>query len=154
MEIAVRDAGDHDLAELVRLYRLLEQEMDAIHPLWSRADGLPAPLEDSLSGAVRSTAWIALLASIDRVDLGFLIAEITALLDGEEIGAIRLVFVEEEARGVGVGEALRDEALSQMRARGLTLFDAYVLPGHRLAKNFFEQGGFAARSIVMHHADG
>jgi hypothetical protein len=29
-----------------------------------------------------------------------------------------------------------------------------VLPGHRLAKNFFEQGGFAARSIVMHHADG
>jgi hypothetical protein len=46
-----------------------------------------------------------------------------------------------------------DLALSQLRERGLRRFDAHVLPGHRLVKNFFEAGGFAARSITMHHAD-
>ena len=97
---------------------------------------------------------VALLGSIDRVDVAFLVARVGRLLDGEQIGSIKLVFVEEEARGVGVGEAMRDEVLTRLRLRGLSLFDAYVLPGHRLAKNFFEQGGFAARSIVMHHADG
>jgi hypothetical protein len=40
-----------------------------------------------------------------------------------------------------------------LRQRGISLFDAYVLPGHRLVKNFFEAGGFSARSIIMHHDD-
>jgi ribosomal protein S18 acetylase RimI-like enzyme len=154
MEIAVREAEARDLAELVRLYRLLEAEMDGIQALWGRADGLAAPLEGSLLAAIGSPESIVLIASIDRVDLGFLLARVSELLDGERIGSIKLVFVEEEARGVGVGEALRVEVLERLRAAGLALFDAYVLPGHRLAKNFFEQGGFAARSIVMHHADG
>jgi hypothetical protein len=43
--------------------------------------------------------------------------------------------------------------LAELRDRGLDRFDAHVLPGHRLVKNFFEAGGFAARSIIMHHAD-
>jgi hypothetical protein len=48
---------------------------------------------------------------------------------------------------------MREEALSILRGRGITKFDAHVLPGHRLAKNFFEAGGFSARSIIMHHDD-
>jgi GNAT superfamily N-acetyltransferase len=128
--------------------------MDSIHPLWSRADGLRPPLEDSLNAAIDSADKVLLLASIDQVDVGLLLAVCEQLLDGEPIGSIRLVFVEEEARGIGVGESLRDEVLGRLRARGISMFDAYVLPGHRLAKNFFEQGGFAARSIVMHHNDG
>jgi hypothetical protein len=40
-----------------------------------------------------------------------------------------------------------------LRKRGISRFDAHVLPGHRLAKNFFEAGGFSARSITMHHDD-
>ena len=69
------------------------------------------------------------------------------------MGSIRLVFVEEEARQVAVGEAMRDMAMDLLRERGITKFDAHVLPGHRLAKNFFEAGGFSARSIIMHHDD-
>jgi hypothetical protein len=48
---------------------------------------------------------------------------------------------------------MRDAVLSHLRGRGIHRFDAHVLPGHRLAKNFFEQGGFSARHIVMHHDD-
>ena len=43
--------------------------------------------------------------------------------------------------------------MDDYRAMGHHLFDAHVLPGHRLAKNFFEAGGFSARTIVMHHSD-
>jgi hypothetical protein len=48
---------------------------------------------------------------------------------------------------------MRELTLGILRDRGITKFDAHVLPGHRLAKNFFEAGGFAARSITMHHDD-
>jgi hypothetical protein len=48
---------------------------------------------------------------------------------------------------------MRDLAMEKLRERGISKFDAHVLPGHRLAKNFFEAGGFSARSIVMHHDD-
>jgi hypothetical protein len=48
---------------------------------------------------------------------------------------------------------MRELALSILRDKGITKFDAHVLPGHRMAKNFFEAGGFAARSIIMHHDD-
>jgi hypothetical protein len=54
---------------------------------------------------------------------------------------------------VALGETMRDAVLEELRSRGITKFDAHVLPGHRLAKNFFEAGGFSARSIVMHHDD-
>ena len=72
---------------------------------------------------------------------------------GEKIGVIRLIYVEHEAREVAVGEAMRDMVMEIFRDQGITKFDAHVLPGHRLAKNFFEAGGFSARSIVMHHDD-
>jgi hypothetical protein len=48
---------------------------------------------------------------------------------------------------------MRDLVMALLREEGITKFDAHVLPGHRLAKNFFEAGGFAARSIIMHHDD-
>jgi hypothetical protein len=63
------------------------------------------------------------------------------------------VFVEQEAREVALGETMRDYVMDLLRERGITKFDAHVLPGHRLAKNFFEAGGFSARSIIMHHDD-
>ncbi|MGA8040007.1 MAG: hypothetical protein WCA93_07860, partial [Acidimicrobiia bacterium] len=57
------------------------------------------------------------------------------------------------AREVAIGETMRDLAMEWLRQRGIRKFDAHVLPGHRLAKNFFEAGGFSARSIIMHHDD-
>ena len=72
---------------------------------------------------------------------------------GVRVAAIRMVFVEQEARAVGVGEVMRDTLMEEFRSTGHQLFDSHVLPGHRLAKNFFEAGGFAARSIIMHHSD-
>lgn len=156
MEVAARLAGPYDLPALLSLYASLEAEMTSIHPMWPLADGLAEPIEESLTRAFSDESTVLYLGTIDDVPVGFLLARIEGLLPqakGEQIGSIRLVFVDLEAREVGVGEAMRDRAMSDLRQQGITRFDAHVLPGHRLVKNFFEAGGFAARSIIMHHAD-
>ena len=72
---------------------------------------------------------------------------------GERIGVVRMVYVEDDARMVGVGAAMLDGIMSWFRSRGLRRFDAVVSPGHRLAKNFFEAAGFTARRITMYRHD-
>ncbi|MEX2622891.1 MAG: GNAT family N-acetyltransferase [Acidimicrobiia bacterium] len=156
MEVSARRAVNEDLSSLVAMYRELEKEMVALHAMWPLADGLAEPVDQSLEAALDDPDALVYLGTIDAYPLGFLLARVEDLLPqagDERIGSIRLVFVEKDAREVGVGEAMRKLALEDMRSRGLRRFDAHVLPGHRLVKNFFEAGGFAARSIVMHHAD-
>ena len=156
MNITARRANQDDLQVLVDLYRGLEEEMTALHPMWSMAEGLDEPVESSLSGLIDDPDSVVLIGEIEEVPVGFLVAREERMLvqAGEErVGAIRLIYVERDAREVAVGEEMRETVMSLLRERGITKFDAHVLPGHRLAKNFFEAGGFAARSIVMHHDD-
>lgn len=156
MRISARPAEAGDLTTLERLYRSLETEMTELHPMWPLADGLAEPVADSLREALADESTMVIIGEIEDYPFGFLVARVEGLLPqagGEEIGAIRLVFVELEAREVSLGEVMREFVMEQMRAKGISKFDAHVLPGHRLVKNFFEAGGFSARSIVMHHDD-
>lgn len=145
-----------DLDVLESLYRGLEEEMAGLHAMWHVADGLDEPIRESLQAELTDPEAILLIGEIDGYPFGFLLARVEQTLaqgDGEEVGAIRLIFVDHDAREVAVGEAMRDMVMDVLRDRGITKFDAHVLPGHRLAKNFFESGGFSARSIVMFHDD-
>ncbi len=154
--IEARLATPVDVPSLTNLYRMLEKEMVALHPMWPLADGLKEPVEASLATSIGDPSQVVIVGEIDGYPFGFLLGKVEPLLPqarGELVGSIRLVFVEEEARQVAVGEAMRDMAMDLFREKGITKFDAHVLPGHRLAKNFFEAGGFSARSIVMHHDD-
>ncbi len=156
MRISARPAESGDLATLEGLYRLLEAEMTDLHPMWPLADGLAEPVSDSFRQALDDESTVVVIGEIEDYPFGFLVARVEGLLPqagGEKICSIRLVFVEFEAREVSLGEVMREHVLEQMRGRGITKFDAHVLPGHRLVKNFFEAGGFSARSIVMHHDD-
>jgi GNAT superfamily N-acetyltransferase len=156
MEVGSRRASAIDVPVLVDLYRSLEKEMVALHPMWPLADGLAEPIEDSIASALADPDTSIYLGTIDEVPVGLLLIRVEELLPqavGARVGAICLVFVDHDAREIGVGETMRDQALSEHRAMGIRLFDAHVLPGHRLAKNFFEAGGFSARLIIMHHAD-
>ena len=156
MKVDARRAVEDDIPVLTALYRSLEAEMVDLHPMWPVADGLDEPVEDSLFKAVADPDVITLIGTVDGYPFGFLLARSEPLLiqaDGEKVGAIRLIFVDHDAREVAVGEAMREMAMEIFRKDGIAKFDAHVLPGHRLAKNFFEAGGFSARSIVMHHDD-
>jgi ribosomal protein S18 acetylase RimI-like enzyme len=156
MRVSVRDAEAADLEAVECLYRGLEGEMTDLHPMWPRADGLSEPVGEALAAALADPDCYLLVGSIDEVAVGFLLARVEDLLPqagGERVGVIRYIYTEPAAREVGVGELMRETAMSRLRTLGISAFDAYVLPGHRLAKNFFEAGGFSARAIIMHHDD-
>jgi ribosomal protein S18 acetylase RimI-like enzyme len=156
MEITVRDATRDDITDLAALYERLEDEMTALRPAWRLVDALPAPADDAIAARIDDPAWASYVADLDGVPVGFLFSRDEELLpqaDGQRMGSIRLIYTDVDAREVGVGEALIGRFLEDARARGVTLFDAHVSPGHRLAKNFFEANGFTARSIVMHRRD-
>lgn len=156
MTATAREATHDDLDMLVSLYRSLEEEMKGLHTMWPVADGLDEPVLESFREALDDADTIVIMGEIDGYPFGFLMARVERLLaqaDGQLVGAIRLIYVDHEAREVAIGEEMRELALRILRGRGITKFDAHVLPGHRLAKNFFESGGFAARSIIMHHDD-
>lgn len=153
-QISVRHAATDDIGELVDLYRLLEAEMIPLEEMWPLADGLPEPLTESLEAEITADDSVFLVGHVDGCPFGFLIARIEDLLpqaSGERIGAIRYVFVDQGVRQISVGEHMLEAALADLRSRGISRFDAHVLPGHRLVKNFFESGGFSARSIIMHN---
>jgi GNAT superfamily N-acetyltransferase len=65
-------------------------------------------------------------------------------------GTVTLLYVEPEARGVGVGEALLTSLVGWCADRGCRGVDVDVLPGDRPTKAVLEQTGFVARKIVMH----
>jgi ribosomal protein S18 acetylase RimI-like enzyme len=156
VRVTARIAGPEDLPALVGLYRGLEQEMTALHPMWPLADGLAEPVETSLRGLLGDQESIVVIGELDGYPLGFSWARVEQILPqagGAEVGSIRLIYVDPEAREVAIGEEMRDYVMDLLRKRGISRFDAHVLPGHRLAKNFFEAGGFSARSITMHHDD-
>lgn len=156
MRISARPAETDDIHQVMAMYRGLEEEMTGLHPMWPLADGLAEPVVDSLAALIADAGVEFVIGEIDGIPVGFLVARAEALLaqaSGDRIGVIRYIFVEHQAREVGVAEAMRDRVMDTFRSEGITKFDAHVLPGHRLAKNFFEAGGFSARSIVMHHDD-
>jgi GNAT superfamily N-acetyltransferase len=151
-----RTADADDVPSLVRLYRGLEEEMTALHPMWPLADGLPEPVEASFDRLLEDPDGVVVLGELDGYPFGFAWARVEEILPqagGEKVGSIRLIYVEPEAREVALGEEIREFVMEILRRRGMSKFDAHVLPGHRLAKNFFEAGGFSARSIIMHHDD-
>ena len=156
ISVTARPATSEDIVFLTDLYRKLEAEMSAIHPMWPRADGLDEPIEAAFLICIEDPDSLLLLGEIEGYPLGFILGRSRPLLahePGVRVGAIQMVFVELEAREVGVGEVMRDTLMKDFRRTGHSLFDSHVLPGHRLAKNFFEAGGFAARSIIMPHSD-
>jgi ribosomal protein S18 acetylase RimI-like enzyme len=156
MKLDAPEASHSDIPTLEDLYQGLEEEMTALHPMWPLADGLPDPVDKTFAQAIEDEDALVLLGRIDGYPFGFMLVRVEEMLNrakGERLAAIRLIYVDPEAREAGVGEVMLQTALERLRSRGVSKFDAHVLPGHRLVKNFFEAGGFAARSIIMHHDD-
>jgi ribosomal protein S18 acetylase RimI-like enzyme len=154
--LSARPASPDDVATLVSLYRGLEAEQADLKAMWPLADGLAEPVAGSLADAIGDPEVVVILGEVEGYPFGFALARVEPLLPQaapERVGSIRLIYTEPAARGVGLGEVMIKEVLERLRSMGLGRFDAHVLPGHRLAKNFFEASGFAARSIVMYHED-
>jgi GNAT superfamily N-acetyltransferase len=148
-----RTATADDVPRVVELARALRSELTQHRGghLWANREVDGEPLDVVLADAVAAPDPRIIVGSIDGVVVGYGFVTIEHLRDGSRLGRIAELFVEPDARGVGVGEAIANVIVDHCRAAGCSGVDAVALPGHRATKNFFEEQGFTARALVMHH---
>ena len=147
-----RPAETADLGRVVALFGELHDELAAMRGggLWAAREARREPVEASLAAQLDDPDACVLVGLIDEVVVGFGVIVIETLSGGERLGRITELFVEEPARAVSVGEAITEALLAFASERGVVGVDALALPGHRAAKNFFEEQGFTARALIMH----
>ena len=92
-----------------------------------------------------------LVGLLDDVAVGAAVAHIEVLTGGTLLAVVTMLWVDDAARAVGVGEAILAALVDWARTRGCASIDAYALPGERITKNFFEAAGFKARLLTVSH---
>jgi GNAT superfamily N-acetyltransferase len=149
---ATRPATAGDVPRLAELTaQAVAEQVDARGGrVWAAREARSVPADASLRAAIDDPAQLVVAGTIDGVVVGYAVARLDALRDGEALGVVDDIYVEEGARGVGVGEAMIDDVLDWCRRHGCKGVDALALPGNRHTKNFFETFGFTARAIVVH----
>jgi GNAT superfamily N-acetyltransferase len=153
---SVRTATPGDLAAVRDLAAqfVAEQAEQRGGAVWLASEGGAVADGDALRVAIDDPTQVVLLGRIDDVTVGLLVARLDALDDGTLLAVVRVLYVEPDAREVGVGAALIDAAIDWAAAKGCRGIDATVLPGNREGKNFFEQHGMVARAIRVHRPVG
>ena len=156
MQESARTATGADAARIVELAVQLRAELRAIKggAMWLQREAWPEPLRDTYAALVRdgeadATTVRVVVGTIDEVVVGYGVVTVEGLRSGGALGLVTDLFVEPEARAVGVGECIAELLVDFCAARGCTGVDALALPGHRAAKNFFERHGFTARALTM-----
>ncbi len=156
MEEGCRPALAADVPRLAELNRAVIAELVPMRggAIWKAREARPEPIEEELRRLLDEPGVRMLVATIDGTVVGYAVARLESLGDGSVLGVIDDIFVEEGARQVGLGELMIDDLMTWCEARQCVGMDAMALPGHRATKNFFEESGFTARQLVMHHRFG
>jgi GNAT superfamily N-acetyltransferase len=95
---------------------------------------------------VGATGRVVIVGLLDLALLGYACVETV----GNRQALLRALYVDPEAREVGLGESLMHAVLAWCRAQGCVGVDAVALPGDRETKNFFETNSLVARAIIVH----
>jgi GNAT superfamily N-acetyltransferase len=150
---AARRATVDDLDAVLLLAAELREELVPMRggSIWSRTAAYPEPLDESFRALIESDDACVLVGTIDDVIVGFGACTVAVLRDGTRLGEVTELFVTPDARAVSVGEGLLNELVEWCRTQRCVGIDAFALPGHRAAKNFFETAHFTARALVMYH---
>jgi len=114
---------------------------------------------ESIREARGGARWIEThpLPDWTNPDLSVLVADLDGVVVGYLVGRLRSgdvlmvdeVFVLEEARELGFGDALVEEIQQIGRRRGARRMEAEALPGDRDTKNLWERAGITARLITV-----
>jgi ribosomal protein S18 acetylase RimI-like enzyme len=147
-----RPATSDDLEHVLALAARLRAELSAMRggELWLSREARAEPLDAAYRALLERDDALVVIGTIDDTPVGFGAVEVETLRTGERLGVITELFVEEEARSVGVGESMAGALLAFCAEQKCCGVDARALPGHRATKNFFEEQGFTARALVMH----
>lgn len=134
---------------------MAEAAATALHG--SRGAELMLLRESQPAEATQIAEWLhagdvaVLVGLLDDVPVGAAVAHVEVLTGGTLLAVVTMLWVEEDARAVGVGEAILAALVDWARTAGCQSIDAYALPGERITKNFFEAAGFKARLLTVSH---
>lgn len=147
MTEAVRHAEPADAARLADLETDAREAMARERGGPERLAELPERGRAGWEAALADPDQVVLLATYDGIPLGFLGA-------GLDRGVLRIagIWVEPDARELGLGEELLTTAIDAAVARGASAVEAVALPGDRATKNLFERFAVKARAIVVHRS--
>jgi GNAT superfamily N-acetyltransferase len=145
-----RRASSEDLVSLAALLAAEHRELAAQRggPRWS-ADARDISVEHLRAG-LDDDRCVLFAGTIDHVVLGVARARLHDAGPAGIIAVIDDLYVDPEARQVGIGAALLGALQDWAAHHDCTGIDAVVLPGNRAAKNFFEAHGLVARAITVH----
>jgi GNAT superfamily N-acetyltransferase len=146
-DAAARPAAVDELELVLELVRQSQTERltERGGAVLERLEPRPRIDRDRLSD---DSALVALGTYCD-VPFGFAHATL-ATTGGSRVVHLHDLFVEPDARGVGVGEALLELVVEWARTHDAIGIDSLVLPGNREGKNFFERFGLVARAIHVY----
>lgn len=151
---AARPATADDLDSIVNVAERVRAEQHGARgaALFAVREGGLWPPRGRLTAAVEAEDTIVVVGTYDDVVFGYGVAVIEPLLDGGLLGDLKDFAVEPDARSVGIGEAMMNELVDRLRARGCIGIDSRALPGDRATKNFFESFGLKARLLTVHRS--
>jgi ribosomal protein S18 acetylase RimI-like enzyme len=151
---AARRATADDLGVVTDLARrgIAELEPQRGGAVWVRREARREPLEPVFRRLLTDDDHGLFVGTIDGVVVGYAAVHREDVYPDGVLAVIDDLYVEPDARAVGVGEALMDELVAWARGHSCLGIDALVLPGNRESKNFFETFGLTARAIVVHRS--
>jgi GNAT superfamily N-acetyltransferase len=147
----VRIAGPGDLADVVRMLSNWVDTTPAARA--GHLFGFPrrrAEPDLRVQAALTAPDQRVFVGTLDNITVGFALVRIDDSMPGGRLAVVDELFVEPEAREVGLGEALLDSCVKWASECGCSGIEVDALPGARSAKNLAERSGFTARRLTMH----
>lgn len=150
--VTARVADHEDLAHVVRLDQGLRRTLEGLRGgrVYLLRNHRPSPTDESYRSDIDDPDKIVVIGLVRSYPAGFGVAGLTHLAGGYVLAEVTELFVEEDLRGVGVGEAMMDMMIDWARSMGADGMDSQAMPGDRDTKNFFEGNNMVTRALYVH----
>jgi len=145
IEPVIRHATTDDLAVIIEL------DATAREAVASQRGGRSwlvehAPARFLLADELIDHSWVG---TVDEHVVGFLRCTIEDVPQHGLVCSVERVFVDENARELGFGDALLQQAIDYATDLGCVAIEGNALPGDRETKNLYERAGIVARKIIV-----
>jgi GNAT superfamily N-acetyltransferase len=145
IEPVIRHATNDDLAVIIEL------DATAREAVASQRGGRNwlvehAPARFLHADELIDHSWVG---TVDEHVVGFLRCTIEDVPQHGLVCSVERVFVDENARELGFGDALLQQAIDYATNLGCIAIEGNALPGDRETKNLYERAGIVARKIIV-----
>lgn len=152
MDVFLRPAVESDVDVIAGLLEGVRAELapERGGAAWLVSEARAVPLRPSIQADIDATDVHVRVSGIDDVVLALAVTRLRELHDGSRVAFVSELVVDPDARGVGLGVGLLDDAVVWAREMGAVGIESTALPGQRATKNFFEAAGMKARLLTVY----